>query len=97
MATLTEHGQIEIDFQFQRDYDDTQDDSSLNNSSKVEFRVRTTYKVVETGEVKTKDVFIPMTTVYGGNEGVALYLKRNIMVSVYRWEDSAKQYYQWKY
>ena len=39
----------------------------------------------------TKSVFILETTVHGGTNGVKLFLKNEIMESVYKWEDSSKQ------
>ena len=32
-----------------------------------------------------------MTTVYGGNDGIKLFLKEQVMDSVYKWEDSGKE------
>ena len=37
---------------------------------------------------KNKITFTAMTTVYGGTDGVKLFLKNQIMESVYRFEDS---------
>jgi len=48
-------------------------------------------EVRETANRKIKQVnaFIPITTVYGGAEGVKMYIKKLVMDSVYAWEDSA--------
>ena len=52
--------------------------------------MRATYNDLDAEAVTTKDAFIPMTTVYGGNEGIKL-LKEQVMGSVYKWEDSGKE------
>ena len=43
---------------------------------------------VFTGNIKQKEAFIPITTVYGGMEGVKMYIKKLVIDSVYAWEDS---------
>ena len=40
---------------------------------------------------KPMTAFVEMTTVYGGTDGIKLYLKQQIMESVYRWEDSGHE------
>ena len=83
--------------EFYDDYNDSQENSSLTESSEVQFRVKTTIKeIVQVGvhlEAKIRSVtaFTDMTTVYGGNEGIKLFLKNQIMESVYKWEDSEKE------
>ena len=83
--------------EFHNDYNDSQENSSLTESSEVQFRVKTTIKeMVQVGahlELKIRSVtaFTDMTTVYGGNAGIKLFLKSKIVDSVYKWEDSAKE------
>ena len=79
--------------EFQNDYDESQENSSLNKSSRVQFSVKTTYRDPHDPDEKeiTKSVFIPETTVYGGTNGVKLFLKNKVMESIYRWEDSSKE------
>ena len=48
----------------------------------VEIRELMTNKIIQ------KDAFIPITTVFGGMEGVKLYIKKLVIDSVYAWEDS---------
>ena len=43
---------------------------------------------VFTGNIIQKEAFIPITTVYGGMEGVKMYIKKLVIDSVYAWEDS---------
>ena len=78
--------------EFQNDYDESQEHSSLNKSSRVQFRVKTTNRVPDDPNKKeiTKSAFIHETTVYGGTNGVKLLLNNTIMDSVYKWEDSSK-------
>ena len=83
--------------EFHNDYNDSQENSSLTESSEVQFRVKTTIKeIVQVNfryEAKIRSVtaFTDMTTVYGGNEGIKLFLKNQVMESVYKWEDSDKE------
>ena len=83
--------------EFHNDYNDSQENSSLTQSSEVQFRVKTTIKeMVKVGvhlesKIRSVTAFTNMTTVYGGNEGIKLFLKNQIMESFYRWEDSAKE------
>ena len=74
--------------EFHNDYNDSQENSSLTESSEVQFRVKTTIKeMVQVGvhlEVKIRSVtaFTDMTTVYGGNAGIKLFLKQNYGISL---------------
>lgn len=43
---------------------------------------------VETKKEETKKIWIPLTTVYGGTNGVKLFIKHKIIEMVYAYEDS---------
>ena len=77
--------------QFNDDYNNSQENSSLSDSSEVQFRVKTTIRYYDPHEdikkEKTMTAFVEMTTVYGGTDGIKLFLKQQIMKSVYHWED----------
>ena len=73
--------------EFESEYQQSQDDSSLSDTSSVEFEIHINMKKVETGAEETKKIWIPMTTVYGAN-GVMLFLKHKIIEMVYAYEDS---------
>ena len=81
--------------EFKDAYDNSQENSSLSDSSEVQFRVKTTIRYYDPHEEikkeKTAFAFVEMTTVYGGTEGIKLFLKQQIMESVYRWEDSGQE------
>ena len=74
--------------EFHNDFGDSQETSSLNESSRVQLRVKTTYIVpyVEDTIRISKHVFSPETTVYGGTNGVKLLLNKTNGISL--WEDS---------
>ena len=55
--------------EFESAYQQSQDDSSLANTSSVEFEIHIKMLKIETIE-DTKKIWIPMTTVYGGDNGV---------------------------
>ena len=76
---------------FHNDYNESQENSSLTESSEVQFRVKTIIKDIDTKKEETKVAFTDMTTVYGGNEGIKLFLKKQVMESVYKWENSGKE------
>ena len=86
--------------QFNDDYNNSQENSSLSDSSEVQFRVKATIRYNLDGEItkeKTGFAFVKMTTVYGGTDGIKLFLKHQIMESVFidgRIADM--KYYQWK-
>ena len=42
-------------------------------------------------EIIFKDAFPQMKTVYGGLQGVKLYLKQKVIETVYAWEDSGAE------
>ena len=62
--------------EFHYDYNDSQENSSLTQSSEVQFRVKTTIRDTDTKQQTTKTAFVKMTTAYGGNEGIKLFLKK---------------------
>ena len=62
--------------EFHNDYNESQENSSLTESSEVQFRVKTIIKDIDTKKEETKVAFTDMTTVYGGNEGIKLFLKK---------------------
>ena len=69
--------------EFKDAYDNSQENSSLSDSSEVQFRVKTTIRYYDPHEEikkeKTAFAFVEMTTVYGGTEGIKLFLKQQIM------------------
>ena len=63
-------------WEFSNDYEDSQENSSLNTSSEVHFRIIINTKDIETGVLETKHVFPDTTTVYGGTDGVKMLFTR---------------------
>ena len=61
--------------EFHNAYEDSQENSPLNNSPQVQFRVKATIRNTATKKEETKTALVEMTTVYGGTEGVKLFLK----------------------
>ena len=76
--------------EFHNNYEDSQENSSLNTSPEVQFRIRITIKDIDTGVLETKNVFPDTTTVYGGTDGIKLFLQDQVIQSVYRYERSGK-------
>ena len=74
--------------EIQSQYDDLQDNSSLSDPWSVEFHIQVHIKNLETGKTENKQAFPPMTTVYGGDNGVRLFLKQKVIETVYHYEDS---------
>ena len=74
--------------EFESEYQQSQDDSSLSDTSSVEFEIHIKMKKVETGAEETKKIWISMTTIYGGVNGVKLFIKHKIIEMVYAYEDS---------
>ena len=77
--------------QFNDDYNNSQENSSLSDSSEVQFRVKATIRHIDTKKQTPNTAFVGMTTVYGGTDGIKLFLKHQIMQSVYHWEDSGHE------
>ena len=75
--------------EFHNGYNDSQENSSLTQYPEVQFRVNTT--IQDYRGLRSVTAFTNMTTVYGGNEGIKLFLENQIMESVYRWGDSANE------
>ena len=77
--------------EFLNAYEDSQGNGSLNHSSQVQFEIKATIRDTDTKKQTTKTAFVEMTAVYGGTDGVKLFLESHIMESVYKWEDSSKE------
>ena len=79
---------------FHNNYEDSQENNSLNTSSEVQFRIITKHKNkrknIDTGVLETNNVFPDTTTVYSGTYGVKLFLQDQVIQSVYRYERSGK-------
>ena len=73
---------------FESEYREYQDDGTLANTSSVEFEIHVKMVKVETKKEETKEIWIPLTTVYGGANGVKLFIKHKIIEMVYAYEDS---------
>ena len=73
-------------WEFQVEYDELQD--SQQNPVNVELHIIVEIREVFNGAIINKDAFLPQKTVYGGMQGVKLYLKKVIIDSIYAWEDS---------
>ena len=76
-------------WEFLDEYNELQD--GQQNPVSVELHIIVEIKVIATGEMENKDAFIPTKTVYGGIQGVKLYLKKVVIDSVYAWEASATE------
>ena len=74
--------------EFESAYQQSQDYSSLANTSSVEFEIHIKMLRIETKLEDIKKIWIPMTTVYGGDNGVKLLIKHKIIEMVYAYEDS---------
>ena len=63
--------------EFHDDYGELQENSSLNTSSDVQFKVRTTYdEIIDDDKTEKMTVgCISMATVYGCNAGIVAFLK----------------------
>ena len=77
-------------WEFSNDYEDSQENNSLNTSSEVQFRIIMKIKDIETRDLETRNVFPDTTTVYGGTDGVRLFLQDQVIQSVYRYERNGK-------
>ena len=71
---------------FQNKYEKLQEEK--NDAVLVEANMIVEIRVLMTNKIRQKDAFIPITTVYGGMEGVKMYIKKLVIDSVYAWEDS---------
>jgi len=76
-------------WEFQVEYDELQE--RQQNPVSVELHIIVEIKEVFNDVIKNKDAFLPQKTVYGGMQGVKLYLKKVIIDSVYAWEASATE------
>ena len=78
--------------EFVSEYKKIQDESPLTSALDVEFEIHVHIRETDkkSGEFveKTKKIWIPLTTVYGGVRGVKLYIKNEIINIVYGYEDS---------
>ena len=82
---------------FHNDYNESQENSSLTESSEVQFRVKTIIKDIDTKNEETRVAFTDMATVYGGNEGIKLFLKNKLWNQFINGKIAVKKYYQWKF
>ena len=64
--------------EFHNNYEDSEENSSLNTSSEVQFRVIIQIKDIETGVLQTKHAFPDTTTVYGGTDVVKSFYKTKL-------------------
>ena len=62
--------------EFEYDYQDSQDNSSLNTTSSVEFEIHINARNINKVEDKVHKLWISMTTVLGGINGIKLYIKK---------------------
>ena len=75
--------------EFETEYQNSQDESSLTNASTVQFGLHITIRNVDNKKIAINKPWIPLTTVYGGINGVKLFIKHRIIETVYAWEDSS--------
>ena len=83
-----EHGLIKTGSTSLNPITSTQEASSLSTISSVEFEIHIRMVKIETKLEGTKHIWIPMTTVYGGDNGIKLFIKHRIIEMVYAYEDS---------
>ena len=77
--------------EFHDDYEESEENHSLNTSSDVQFKVRTYNEIIDDDKTEKMTVgFISMTTVCGGNACIVSFLKEHTMLSVYKREDRGK-------
>ena len=80
-------------WEFHKEYDKLQDEKQ--NPMTVEMNIVVKLKILgEPPKFLSKDAFLQMTTVYGGIQGVKLYLKKKVIDTVYAWEDSGAEIQQ---
>ena len=80
-------------WEFQNEYKKLQDEKQ--NPMTVEMNIVVKLKILgKPPKSLSKDAFLPMTTVYGGIQGVKLYLKKKVIDTVYAWEDSGAEIQQ---
>ena len=66
----------------------TESQATQTNGSAVEFKIAVVVMRINTREITTKIYFSNTVTVYGGDKGLKLYLKTQIISSIYAYEDS---------
>ena len=66
----------------------TESQATQTNGSAVEFKIAVVVMNIKTQNITTKIYFSKTTTIYGGDEGVKLYLKTEIISSIYAYEYS---------
>ena len=71
---------------FQNKYKELQEENK--DPVSVEAHIIVEIRELMTNKIIQKDAFIPITTVFGGMEGVKLYIKKLVINTVYTWEDS---------
>ena len=66
-------------WEFRNDYEEPRENNSLNTSSEVQLRIIFKIQDIETGVFETKRVFPDTTMVYGGTDGVILFLQYQVI------------------
>jgi hypothetical protein len=77
--------------EFESDYQDSQDNSSLAEPLNVEFQWHIVLKDVDTNEINIADPWVSLSPVYAGMNGVQLCTTHKTMERVYHYEDSRFQ------
>ena len=64
--------------EFEYEYEDAQDNSALNTTSSVEFEIHINLRNLSSAppQEKVKKIWVSMTTVLGGTNGVKLFIKK---------------------
>ena len=75
-------------YEFKQQYDETQDNSSLNDANNIQYNIEVLIRNITTKKEDVKKAFPPMQVVYGGLNAIKLFLKNVIIETVYAYEDS---------
>ena len=75
-------------YEFKQQYDETQDNSSLNDANNIQYNIEVLIRNIITKKEDLKKAFPPMQVVYGGLNAIKLFLKNVIIETVYAYEDS---------
>ena len=80
--------------EFESDYQQAQDDSSLSTTSSVEFEIHIRMVKIET---KLDDIkkWIPMTTVHGGDNSIKLFIQQKILRWCMPTKTAIRKFNQW--
>ena len=60
----------------------------MSTAVHIEFEIHVKMVKVATKKEETKKIWVPMTTVYGGDNGIKSFFKHKIIEMVYAYEDS---------